>query len=106
MTIEEKVEYALRLLKDIEQRKINVVPRALPSDVYAGDVVYDLSNGGQLIIFNDCDSWDYIDSIVFPDGQTMTYDEIANSDSEGRHFYQELYNYIPPKEILAEVYRF
>ena len=42
-----------------------------PDDVYAGDVEFKLSNGWTVVVFNDCDEWDYIDHIVAPDGRTI-----------------------------------
>jgi hypothetical protein len=42
---------------------------------YAGNVEIRLSNGWALHVFNDCDSWDYIDTIVGPWGVVHAFEE-------------------------------
>lgn len=44
---------------------------------YCGDVTFHSSSGWIFIVFNDCDSWDYFERIVSPDGRELTFDEIA-----------------------------
>jgi hypothetical protein len=39
--------------------------------VYAGNVAFRLGNGWIVVVFNDCDEWDYIDSIILPDGAVV-----------------------------------
>lgn len=43
-------------------------------DTYAGDVPFRTSHGWTLVVFNDCDDWDYIDHIEAPDGRRIDYD--------------------------------
>lgn len=37
-------------------------------ETYAGDVAFVTPCGHTVVVFNDCDEWDYIDSIEAPDG--------------------------------------
>jgi hypothetical protein len=54
-----------KFLADIEQGIITLeLADNKPEDVYCGDVYYIASNGYIIIIFNDCNEWDYIDSII------------------------------------------
>lgn len=51
--------------------------------VYAGNVHY-LVDGWQVAVFNDCDDWDYIDSVVHPDGREGEYEDwFGLEDEEG-----------------------
>ena len=42
--------------------------------VFAGEVEY-LANGWTIVVFNDCDSFDYFDSAISPDGKRLDYDK-------------------------------
>ena len=44
-----------------------------PTKVWAGDVTYVSKSGWKLVVFNDCNSWDYLDSAVSPDGRTWDF---------------------------------
>ena len=50
------------LLK-IHQGEITVVPEVDPQRIYAGNVLYHASNGWRVVLFNDCNEWDYVDSV-------------------------------------------
>lgn len=63
-------------LDGIEKGTITLLPKNDPQDVYAGDVEYEASNGWHIIIFNDANEWDYIDTIKTPDGRTLNFDEL------------------------------
>lgn len=39
--------------------------------VYAGNVMFVLGNGWKVIVFNDCDEWDYIEDMLAPDGTSQ-----------------------------------
>jgi hypothetical protein len=41
------------------------------TDVYAGDVTFVAPSGHVVVVFNDCDDWDYIDRIEAPDGTVL-----------------------------------
>lgn len=49
--------------------------------VYAGEVAYAVG-GWQVSVFNDCDSWDYIDSVEAPDGRTGEYEDWYDEGGE------------------------
>lgn len=44
------------------------------NEMYAGDVVF-LVEGWRVTIFNDCDSFDYVDHIVAPDGREVDFSD-------------------------------
>jgi hypothetical protein len=56
-------------------------PAALVGDdwteVFAGEVTWTF-RGWNVVVFNDCNSWDYIDSITAPDGRRWDYDAMAD----------------------------
>lgn len=41
--------------------------------IYAGNVRYRTSAGHEIVVFNDCDSWDYVDAITHADGRHWDY---------------------------------
>ena len=45
-------------------------------DIHAGEVYFVCENGWKFIVFNDCDSWDYVDTIVAPDVTKLDFDWI------------------------------
>jgi len=60
----------------IEDGSVSLRPEQDPQDVYAGDVKYAASNGWGIVIFNDANEWDYIDSITTSDGRTFAFDAL------------------------------
>lgn len=50
-------------------------------EVYAGDVSFRIGEY-LVVIFNDCDELDYVDSAVAPDGRAGDFDEWDNSNTE------------------------
>lgn len=42
------------------------------SEKYAGDVRFRLPNGWVVVVFNDCNDWDYVDSVEAPDGRSWS----------------------------------
>lgn len=60
----------------ITAREVELVADADPQDVYAGNVVYRASNGWTIVIFNDANEYDYIDSIESADARTIRFDDI------------------------------
>lgn len=105
-SIKLKVDRAVSIIKDLEAGRITGKPRELPIDVFAGDVIYDLSIGGTLTIFCDCLSWDYVDSVVFPDGISLVYNEIAICDHEGRYRFPEIAEHSPEEDLCVRIYQF
>lgn len=87
----------LSLLKDIEEGKLKIEPTKVPLDIYSGNVIYNISNGWQITIFNDANTWDYIDNIKATDGREISFDEIDNILS--------LRNYEPSKKTCIDIYK-
>lgn len=43
--------------------------------VFAGDHEWTMESGWKLVVFNDCDEWDYVDSIIDPSGEIAKFDD-------------------------------
>lgn len=63
-------------LQAIEDGDVTLSPEGDPQDIYSAAIVYHGSNAWKIVIFNDCNQWDYIEEIVTADGRRMNYDEI------------------------------
>lgn len=50
-------------------------------EVYAGNVVFRLEDGREVVVFNDCDEWDYCDCIREADG-TVLWESDPDKDDE------------------------
>lgn len=37
-------------------------------EIYAGDVLFVAADGHRVVVFNDCNEWDYVDSVYAPGG--------------------------------------
>lgn len=48
-------------------------------DTYAGNVCFAIDDY-KIVIFNDCDQIDYIESIILPNGSIIKYDDISPHD--------------------------
>lgn len=48
------------------------------NEVYAGEVSFEC-DGWHFVIFNDCDTLDYTDSVTAPDGSKATFDELFDA---------------------------
>lgn len=70
-------------LKAIEEGSVWITPEQEPQDVYAGNVSYSASNGWHLVVFNDANEWDYIDSIATSDGRTFDFDALDGMSAIG-----------------------
>lgn len=67
------------LLRRIASGELSLVAVGRTWDeVFAGDVTFRISSGDVLVVFNDCDEIDYIDSVVMADGRRGDFDEWAN----------------------------
>jgi hypothetical protein len=67
-------------------------------EVYAGNVTYrTVPDGWTLVVFNDCNSWDYLDSVTAPDGRTLDFDQMMET-------MPELASYRPSKQVSALAY--
>jgi hypothetical protein len=61
----------MEFLHAIERGEITLTPERCPQDVYAGNVAYKASNGWTVVVFNDCNHWDYVSEIVLSDGSRI-----------------------------------
>lgn len=51
-------------------------------EVYAGNVIFKIEGGWLIEVFNDCDSWDYMDKITTPEGDVYSFNQIAEGLNE------------------------
>lgn len=63
-------------LRGIERGEILLTCREEPQQVYSGHVSYAGSDGSRLVLFNDCNQWDYIEELTLPDGRTLAFGEL------------------------------
>jgi hypothetical protein len=86
-----------QFLQEIEAGTITLVPATEPQAVYAGNVVYQASNGWEIWVFNDCNAWDYIEAIDTADGRSIGFDGLDALSS--------LEDYRPSEEVAWLRYR-
>lgn len=54
-------------------------------ETYAGDVTFVAADGHRIVVFNDCDQWDYVDSIFAPGGAKIwEFPQAVESDDDCR----------------------
>lgn len=92
-------------LQAIENGDITIKPTGRTADeTYCGDVTYRASNGWTIVVFNDCNCWDYLDSAVTPDGRQSLYpDGLEPWDDELADLFT---SYDPPADVKRDVYGF
>lgn len=61
------------------------------AETYAGNVEFITSDGWKLVVFNDCDEFDYVSEAIAPDGREYDFDhgyDIGYSEEEalGKEF--------------------
>ncbi len=88
---------ALEFLRAVESGAVTLEPESEPQMIYAGNVEYEASNGWTIVVFNDCNEWDYIDTIEAADGRR------AEGWADGG--LPELDAYQPPAGVAWERYR-
>jgi hypothetical protein len=77
MPVPASVEVELsQFLKAVEDGSVSLTPEQEPQDIYAGNVSYIASNGWRIVVYNDANEWDYIDSITTSDGRNFDYDAL------------------------------
>lgn len=86
-----------QFLGAIEDGLVTITPTAEPQDIDAGDVAYRASNGRRIVVFNDGNEWDYIDSIESDDDRRATFDDIDRR--------RDLADYQPSGEVAWSRYR-
>ncbi len=87
----------IHFLRSIEVGNILLTPPHEPQAVYAGNVLYNASNGWEIVIFNDANEWDYIDYLKTDDGREIDYDALAEMPEVDR--------YRPSPEVAWKCYR-
>ncbi|GAL86847.1 hypothetical protein MYP_4077 [Sporocytophaga myxococcoides] len=85
------------LLRKIETGELQVYPTEDPDEIYAGNVTYKVSNGWEIVVFNDANTWDYLDNVKTSDGRSINVDELDN--------YITIRNYVPPDEVAKNIYK-
>jgi hypothetical protein len=87
---EEVVELLLRVARG------EVTPRLESSerswDVYFGNVGF-IVDGWTVVVYNDCDSFDYLDTVTAPDGREVDFDDMYPAGFGG-----------PDEQIDAELF--
>ncbi|MGI8755086.1 MAG: hypothetical protein ACR2MB_04340 [Acidimicrobiales bacterium] len=68
-------------LQAVKRGEILLVSQRNPQKVYAGNIEYVASNGWRITVFNDANEWDYLDSVIFENGETYTSDDLDEIDS-------------------------
>ncbi len=72
-----KLDRVAALVRRIAAGQVTLTPIELSwKDTFAGNCSFLLSTGDTLTVFNDCDDYDYIDSVRFVDGTVATYTDI------------------------------
>lgn len=66
----------LAVLSGIEAGVVTLTADEPWADVYCGNVTFHTSNGWTVVVFNDCDEWDYIDSVTAPDGRRIEFGDL------------------------------
>lgn len=64
------------LLRSIASGRVKLTSARQPEDIYAGDVEYAASNGWRVVVFNDCNEWDYLDSVTDPNDRSLDFDDL------------------------------
>jgi hypothetical protein len=85
----------MTFLQAIERGDITLSSEEDPQMIYTGLVRYLASNGWSITVFNDCNEWDYVDTIDTTDGRTLDFDDMPKS----------LKNYRPSDEVAWTRYR-
>lgn len=78
-SVVKEIANQLRLVADGE-----ITPKFLERswhDTFAGDVPYQVGDW-KIVIFNDCDGFDYVDSAIAPDGTKHNFEDWQNVDYE------------------------
>ncbi len=94
MTDEETAE-VLGVLDAADRGELNLETVGRPwEEVYAGNVEYRVATPEGdwcVVVFNDCDSWDYVDSVTAPDGRSWEY----LSEDVSRPMSMDVVNWVP-----------
>jgi hypothetical protein len=87
----------------MEQEPLEIIGET-PAQVYAGDVTYRTKRGWTFVIFNDCNSWDYIEDVIAPDGRQFSKEWPGDPGYVEGVFGGTVY--VPSPEELVKVWGF
>lgn len=93
-----RVPELLRLLEQIELGEVTLT--AVDGNVWAGNATYVASTGHKIVVFIDCGTWDYIDTIVAPGGMILW----EFPDGEPERFGDAVAQYRPSREVQRDKY--
>lgn len=89
----------LDLLGRIDRGEETMSPPQEPwHEIYCGDMTFTTASGWTIVVFNDCDSWDYIDHLVAPDGRMFDFDDLPQEIQFWYPEKWERWGWIPPKD--------
>lgn len=81
---------AVNILRRIGRGKVKVVLDGADwHSVHAGNVCFKVE-GWEIVIFNDCDSFDYMDHMIAPDGRSMEFEDWCPEET----------GYVGPENLL------
>lgn len=115
--LQTQVNKILFLLKKIEKGEIEIIfiPSQYgntPDEAYAANCKYRLDTGHEIVVFNDCRYWDYLDAFIDLDGEYLDiWDERFGKDIDidNPNYYDhpiwKLRNYRPSKEVVNNIYK-
>ena len=92
----------IRFIFEVERGEKPLTPLMDPMKVLAGNVEYTAPGGWKIVVFNDCQSWDYIDSITDPSGYVWACPGANNPRGYEVEFF---FQYDPPEDVIRNVYR-
>lgn len=73
------VDEALAILEAVDSGDDEIVDGDDWEDVYAGNVAWRTKRGHTVVVFNDCNSWDYVDTVRHADGRECEpYEQIED----------------------------
>lgn len=98
-------EEVLAVLHAIEAGKIALKPIRCPQSLKGSNVQYDASNGWRLVVFNDSNKWDYLDSVILPNGDEYDFWAQGLMTEKWDDGYEAVRDYEPSDLIAWERYR-
>lgn len=100
-------EHLREVLEAIERGDVTITPAGSTADeIYAGNVTYSASNGWTIVVFNDCNCWDYLESATAPGGERVEYPNGFETEAERGDLYELFVSYEPPGDVIRETYGF
>jgi hypothetical protein len=92
----------LDLVHQIEKKEVTIAleePRPL-----TGNVTFVCSNGYKVVVFDDCGQWDYLDSVVEPDGHVTSFWAGIESEKKLNPYWEPVRQYVPPDDVAEGIY--